>query len=152
MPKNNIDYSNTVIYKIFCKNHNITDMYIGHTTNFIKRKHQHRSVCIKNNSNTKVYKIINENGGWDNWNMVEIASYNCKDSVEACTKEQQHIEILKPSLNTNSALSFMATFPKSLQKSAHEYICKDCNFQCSKISDFNRHKLTLNINKILNVN
>ena len=62
MPKKNIDYSNTVIYKIFCKNYNITDIYVGHTTNFIKRKNQHRSVCIKNNSNTKVYKIINENG------------------------------------------------------------------------------------------
>ena len=58
MPKNNIDYSNTIIYKIFCKNKLITDMYVGHTTNFIKRKYHHKLACIKNKNNTKIYKII----------------------------------------------------------------------------------------------
>ena len=39
MPKNEIDYSNTIIYKITCLDPNITDVYVGHTTNFVQRKH-----------------------------------------------------------------------------------------------------------------
>jgi hypothetical protein len=142
MPKNNIDYSNTIIYKIFCKNKLITDMYVGHTTNFINRKYHHKLACIKNKTNTKIYKIINENGGWDNWDMIEIASYKCKNSIEARIKEQQHFELLKPSLNSVSAVSMISSFPPK-----EEFICIKCNFKCSKESDFTRHNLTLKHNK-----
>ena len=41
MPRVEIDYSNTIIYKISCKDTSITDIYVGHTTNFIQRKHTH---------------------------------------------------------------------------------------------------------------
>ena len=53
MPKNEIDYSNTIIYKIFCKNKNINEVYIGHTTNLIKRKYQHK-IESKNILNKKL--------------------------------------------------------------------------------------------------
>ena len=39
MPKVKIDYSNIIFYKISCKDSNIIDTYIGHTTNFIQKKH-----------------------------------------------------------------------------------------------------------------
>ena len=32
MPKKEIDYSNTIIYRIVCKDTNITECYVGHTT------------------------------------------------------------------------------------------------------------------------
>ena len=51
MPKNDIDYLKTIIYKIVCKDLNITDFYVGHTTNFIKRKATHKTAC--NNINNK---------------------------------------------------------------------------------------------------
>ena len=35
MPKVEIDYTNTIFYKIYCKNSSVTDVYIRHTTNFI---------------------------------------------------------------------------------------------------------------------
>jgi predicted GIY-YIG superfamily endonuclease len=68
MVKKEVDYSNTVIYKIVCKDESIKDLYVGHTTNFDKRKYQHKLCCsqnIKNNNinNSKIYKTINENGG-----------------------------------------------------------------------------------------
>jgi hypothetical protein len=72
MPKDIIDYSNTIIYKIFCNDVNVTDSYIGHTTNFIKRKYQHKILCCSSKK-LKIYDTIRKNGGWDNWNMVEIA-------------------------------------------------------------------------------
>ena len=45
MPKKDIDYSKTIIYKIVCNDLNITDVYVGHTTNFIKRKARHKYDC-----------------------------------------------------------------------------------------------------------
>ncbi len=42
MSKKEIDYSNTIIYKIYSKNPSITDTYIGYTTNFIQRKYSHK--------------------------------------------------------------------------------------------------------------
>jgi len=78
MPKNKIDYSNTVIYKIFCKNENVNDLYIGHTTNFYQRKSCHKNAC-ENSKNSlydiKLYKTIRENGGWDNWKMIQLEEY-----------------------------------------------------------------------------
>ena len=52
MPKDDIDYSNTIIYKIYCIDKTITDFYIGHTTNVTKRKYYHKSSC--NNLDNKL--------------------------------------------------------------------------------------------------
>ena len=67
MPKVKMDYSNTIIYKIFCKDTSIKEAYIGHTTNFVKRKSQHKAICKKAFPNNKLYCYIRQYGGWDNW-------------------------------------------------------------------------------------
>ena len=102
MPKNVMDYSKTIIYKIVCKDINITDLYVGHTTNFIKRKNQHKNTCNNENSkkyNYYIYQFIRNNGRWDNWEMVEIEKYICNDKLEACKRERYWIENLKATLN-----------------------------------------------------
>jgi len=102
MPKTAIDYSKTIIYKIVCKNLDITDTYIGHTTNLIKRRCGHKTTInnIKDkNYNLKVYQYIRENGGWDNFDMIQIEQYSCKNVNEARAKEREYIEFLKPTLN-----------------------------------------------------
>ena len=61
MPKTDIDYSNTIIYKITCTDSDITDVYVGHTTNFVQRKHAYKQSCknIKSsNYKLKLYKVI----------------------------------------------------------------------------------------------
>jgi len=45
MPKNPADYSETIIYKLVCKDSSIKDTYIGHTTNFVQRKNSHKISC-----------------------------------------------------------------------------------------------------------
>ena len=55
---------------------------------------------LSNSYKQSKYKIIKENGGWDNWDMIEIAKYNCKDHTEARLKEQQHFQELNSSLNS----------------------------------------------------
>ena len=86
MPKTVPDYSNTIIYKLCCNNPEITDIYIGHTTNFIMRKNQHKNNCKNPNLrcyNYYVYQFIRENGGFDNWAMIEIVKVNCIDKKDS---------------------------------------------------------------------
>jgi hypothetical protein len=102
MPRTNIDYYKTTIYKICCKNLDITKIYIGNTTDMRKRKYEHKSCCInvKNKHyNLKVYQFIRENGGWDNWDMIEIEKYNAIDGYDAKKRERYWIEELKATLN-----------------------------------------------------
>lgn len=107
MPKIAMDYSKTIIYKIVCNNLMITECYVGHTTNFIKRRNSHKSQCNNKNSNCydyKVYQFIRNNGGWDNWSMIEIEKYSCNDVNEAVARERYWIEYLKSNLNYNIPL------------------------------------------------
>ena len=74
MPKN---YSNSVIYKIYCRDVNVKDFYVGETTDFIRRKYRHKIDCEKEykqykTSRRTLYQAINSNGGWHNWVIEEI--------------------------------------------------------------------------------
>ena len=103
MPKVDIDYSNTIFYKIYCKDSAIDDLYIGHTTNFVQRKHAHKQGCKNNKStnyNCKLYKTIRDNMGWDNWIMEIIAFHNCDDLYAAKKLEQSYFEDYKATLNS----------------------------------------------------
>jgi len=103
MPRTNINYQRTIIYKIVCNDLNIKDIYVGHTTDFVKRKYSHKERCNNPNSkkyNLKIYKIIRENDGWDNWSMIEIEKYPCNDKNEACSRERYWYEQLNSNLNT----------------------------------------------------
>lgn len=97
MPRIAIDYNNVIMYKIVCNDINITDIYIGHTTNFTKRKAAHKSIC--NNSNLYVYQFIRDNGGWNNWNMVMIEKYPCTCKLDATKRERELLEELNATLN-----------------------------------------------------
>jgi hypothetical protein len=104
MPKTAIDYSNTVIYKIVCNDLNVTDVYVGHTTDFRKRKCAHKSNCSNENNkvyNFKIYQTIRENDGWSNWSMIEVEKYPCNDGNEAREKERYWFETLNANMNTN---------------------------------------------------
>ena len=97
------DYSNTIVYKITCKDPSIQDVYVGHTVNFVQRKKAHQLSCMNSkypNHNCKVYKVMRNNGGWDNWNMDIVAFYKCNDLNEARQKEQEHFVALNATMNS----------------------------------------------------
>jgi len=103
MPRLNTDHSKTIIYKIVCKNLEVTDIYVGSTTKFSTRKSQHKTICNSEKSkayNFKVYKMIRDNGGWDNWDMLEIEKFECTDGNEARARERHWYEELGAKLNT----------------------------------------------------
>jgi len=102
MPKTPIDYSKCCIYKICCKDPSINEIYVGSTTEIVKRRWNHKSKCNDPNSkehNYNVYKFIRENGGWDNWDMVRIESFPCESSEEVRQREREVFDELKPTLN-----------------------------------------------------
>ena len=47
MPRLAIKHENTIMYKIVCNDLSITDLYVGSTTNFTKRKYSHKCSCVK---------------------------------------------------------------------------------------------------------
>lgn len=56
------------IYKIYCKDESIKELYIGQTINLISRTYGHKRNCYdKSLTKQKVHKFIIKNGGWDNW-------------------------------------------------------------------------------------
>jgi hypothetical protein len=99
MPKTEMDYSQTIIYKICCKDVNIKELYVGHTINFTQRKNQHKTACNTETCDRIVYNFIRNNGGWDNWNMIQIEEYNCTSKREAEMRERYWIETLQARLN-----------------------------------------------------
>jgi hypothetical protein len=99
MPKVAVDYTKTIIYKIVCNDLLITDLYVGSTTDFTRRKSLHRESC-KKISNHKIYKTIRDNGGFQNWAMVQIEAFPCANGNEARARERYWYEQLKATLNT----------------------------------------------------
>ena len=142
MPKKIIDYSKTIIYKIVCNDLNITDVYVGHTTNFINRKARHKSNCNNINGNEynfKIYNTIRNNGGWDNWSIIEIEKFqDCNDINEACARERYWYELLNAKLNTNCP-----------GRNKKEYIKEYRENNKDKIQKVNKEYYENNKNKII---
>jgi hypothetical protein len=157
MPKAEIDYSNTIFYKIYCKDTNINDLYVGLTTNFVQRKHAHKQSCNNEktmNHNCKLYKVIRNAGGWDNWQMEIIAFHNCKDSHEAHKKEQEYFETLGATLNSIEPLPKPKPTDKIIKIVKEKTImyCEPCNihFTCRKAQEThnntNKHHKKVSMN------
>jgi hypothetical protein len=171
MPKTDIDYSNTIIYKITCIDNSITDLYVGHTTNFVQRKHAHKQSCINKKLSSykcKLYEVIRNNGGWNNWKMEIINFFNCKDHYEARQKEQEYFVSLNANLNSIEPLpKLKPIIEKKIIKEKlienpiieenenkiinKKFYCELCDYNCCKQSDWDKHLLTTKHQKITNL-
>lgn len=133
MPKHAINYENTIIYKLCCNDLSITDCYVGHTTDFIKRKYKHKNSCINENTksyNFKVYKTIRENGGWENWSMVQLEQVKCKTNLEAAAYERYWYEQLKANLNTCMPNRSSSESKRNYKKNHPDKINESFNCEC----------------------
>lgn len=149
------DYGNTIIYKISCNNSEVIDIYVGHTTDFVKRKYAHGKSSMDADYTNKLYTTIREHGGWHNWNMKIIGFFDCKNLTEAREKEQEFFVSLGATLNSIESL------PKSketvevkppprivgsqiqtdidIQDSNNKYNCEICSYGCDNKTNFNKH-------------
>ena len=76
--------------------------YIGSTRDFTTRKSKHKGACNNPNAgnhNTKVYRTIRENGGWESFRMTCIEVMENTTKLEAEIKEEQWRMQLKATLN-----------------------------------------------------
>ena len=91
------------IYKILCRDTAVKHCYVGSTTNLFKRANKHKN-CCKNESgkryNLKLYCVIRENGGWDNWQLICIAEIDADNKREAFIKEEEYRIELQADMNS----------------------------------------------------
>lgn len=119
-----MDYSKVVIYKIVCNDLAVTEVYVGHTTNWTQRKKNHKTCCGNINSkqhNLLLYKTIREHGGWENWTMVEVEKYPCNDVCEAIARERHWFEELNSKLNKQTPSRSSKEYYQSKREHILEY-------------------------------
>ena len=94
---------NYIFYKICCDDYD--EIYVGSTCNFNNRKRQHKqNVNLDNErNNLKIYKTIRENGGWDNWRMIQIGSRDGITKRDAEKIEEEYRVELRATLNDKFA-------------------------------------------------
>jgi hypothetical protein len=89
-----------IVYSITCKDENVAGIYVGSTKDFGCRQSK---PIYKSKDETKkhmkVYKVINSNGGWDNWEFKCLESLTCK-TKEARIREQFFYDKLEADLNS----------------------------------------------------
>lgn len=141
----NVDYSKIVMYKIVCKNPEIVECYIGSTSCFNKRKTDHKfSTTNANNKkyNYKIYKFIRDNGGWNNFDMIQIEAYPCNDKTECLTRERELIELEQFCINSNK--------PIITKLEIIEYRKNYYNIHLNELLDYQKNYREENHNEILN--
>tara|TARA_R110000744_G_C19142863_1_gene538484 strand:+ start:112 stop:717 length:606 start_codon:yes stop_codon:yes gene_type:complete len=102
MPKKGInDY---IFYKIVCIDDDVELCYVGSTANWKERQRNHKRTGNNENDryyNTKLYKTIRENGGWENFKMIQIGTAEQLTWRKAEQLEEEYRVELKANLNTN---------------------------------------------------
>jgi hypothetical protein len=101
-----VDYQNTIIYKLCCLDVNVTEIYVGSTTNFKLRNQHHRNCCnnpAQKRYNQYNYQFIRNHGGYENWRMIVINEFPCKSNREAECEEQRVMVELGATLNSKRA-------------------------------------------------
>jgi hypothetical protein len=84
-------------YRIYCKDEEVNDSYIGRTTHFEARISFHKMKT--NDSDLKLYKCISENGGFSNWICKCIHTEICTETA-ASFIEYSLYKLFEPTLNT----------------------------------------------------
>ena len=104
------NYDNGLVYKI---QHNSIDelLYVGSTTEFTKRKSHHK--FSSKNVPSKLYVMIRENGGWENFTMTLVKYFPCNTKRELEAEEEKVRRELNASLNSIRSLSSFAIYSSS---------------------------------------
>ena len=101
MPYKVANYKNGKIYKIeHLEKPEL--IYIGSTTQFNRRKSNHKRIC--NNQpdsqfNFKLYEMMRLNGGWDAFKMMIIKEFPCNNKTELLIEEEKHRKEYQATLN-----------------------------------------------------
>ena len=90
------------VYKLCCRDPTIKEVYVGSSKNLRVRKSQHKNKCNTQNCkeyNYKVYQFIRANGGFDNWDVIQLEEVEHNTRHELHSRERHFFELLNATLN-----------------------------------------------------
>jgi len=96
------------LYSIRPNNPDDTNLYIGSTVNFNRRKQQHKKAVNNKRGGTYyciLYRYIRKCGGWDNFTMEKILDYPCETKQQGLLKEKEYIIKHEATLNSIMPIS-----------------------------------------------
>ena len=96
MPRGTVDYSKGLIYTIKTGE----SLYVGSTTDFRRRKYDHKSRIKTGNEPQKLYQTIRENNGGE-WDMKPYQLFPCNSKLELEIEEERIRNMLNADLNCN---------------------------------------------------
>ena len=142
-----VNYQNSVIYKISCKDESITDRYVGSTTSHLKMKSRHKSNCNDENGkeyNYPLYRFIRDHGGLKNWDFILLEDYPCRTKKQLNIRERYWFEKLNATLNDKypdrgKVLEQKKVYIEKLNEKGKVKIECPCGSTVSK-SNFAKHK------------
>jgi hypothetical protein len=138
----------SVIYKIYCKDENIKDSYVGSTNYYDKRKMNHKTACNNSNDksyNFKVYDFIRVNGGFENFDFIILEQFETIINKNDLLKiEGQYIKNNNATLNCRVAgrtkkIYYENTKEQLLEKRKEKIICEFCKSLIRKY-ELKRHQ------------
>ena len=114
---------NYTFYRIYSKNPDVTECYIGSTKDFHKRKINHKSTCNNINSdhyNTKIYEYMRNNGGFEEFEIeiIDIIKFSKSDRL---WHERKLIEMYRPTLNIIKPIITNIEKEQDLKKCMSQY-------------------------------
>ena len=89
---------NYTIYKCYCKDNFVKDIYIGSTIDLEKRIKFHKKDYDEKQPK-KLYDCMDLNGGFSNWVFESLEENKAEDRTSIRKREQHYMNELKPSLN-----------------------------------------------------
>ena len=90
------------VYKLCCIDPEIKEIYVGSTKNLRVRKSDHKRNCNNENKkeyNFNVYQFIRANGGFSNFDIIQLERVEFNTRHELHARERHYIELLKATLN-----------------------------------------------------
>jgi hypothetical protein len=125
----------TTIYKIVCKNTEIMDCYVGRSRDCSGRLRIHKEATVNEKNpgyNYKLYKTIRENGGFENWDFIEVETFEHEstDKTTPSQREAYYYNVFKATLNNNvpgrshneSKKAWLEKNPEYMKKYMQTYI------------------------------
>jgi hypothetical protein len=94
MPRKAIDYSKACIYKISCLDAEIEDIYVGSTTNLVKRRNDTRThaTILKVGSQSPRVQIHTGARRLGKLGSVSSREIQCDNSQDLCQREREVFE------------------------------------------------------------
>ena len=80
--------SNIIIYKVSCKDPQIRHCYIDTTKNIYKTRYLYKQKLVTNKMDF-LTDFIRTNGGWDNWEIIQLEKYDSITKSELDEKVKQ---------------------------------------------------------------